>query len=80
MGETIGLQSHTCLVMGETLGLIQLNARVTQGLGTWIGGLAPTGLEAPMRGIVCCISIDSISLRLPRKLNHITLASRHMFT
>ena len=44
---TIGLQSHVCLVMGSNLVLTQLNARLTQGLGTWSGWLAPRGLVAP---------------------------------
>ena len=29
---------------------------------------------------MCCVSIDSISLRLHRRLNHIIVSSHRMFT
>jgi len=51
MTMTIGLQSHSCLVMGVTLGLIHLNSRLTQGLGTWSGGLTPRCTKAPKGGL-----------------------------
>jgi len=63
----IGLQSHAWLVMGEILVLIHLNSRLTQGLSTW-------------GRYVCCLSTNSISLRLPRRLNHIIVSSHCMFT
>jgi len=50
MRVDLGLQLHACLVMGANLGLIHLKARLTQGLGTWSGGLALGGPEAPKGG------------------------------
>ena len=37
--------------MGETLGLIHWNAKLTEGLDTWSGGLAPGGPKAPKGGM-----------------------------
>ena len=51
MRATIGLQSHAFLVMGANLGLIHLNSRLNQGLGTWSGGLATRGIEVPEGGL-----------------------------
>jgi len=44
--------------MGENLGLIHLNARLTQGLSTWSGGLSlgvPEALEGGLCGVFASI-------------------------
>lgn len=44
--------------MGAIFGLIPLNVMLTQGLGTWSGGLAPGGPKAPKGGL--CVVFRSI--------------------
>jgi len=58
VGDNIGLHLHACLFMGATLNLIHVNSRITQGLGTWSGGLAPGDPEAPKGGL--CVVFPSI--------------------
>ena len=43
--------------MGMNLGLICVNSRLTEGLGTWSGGLALTGPEAS-EGSLCVVFLS----------------------